>query len=129
MEWYVPITILPGISLLILSTSNQMLSLSEEIGRLLSGDTSAFNKEIAALKIKQLERLTKSITLLYLSAANFVLSGILKALINLEGYELIPNIVLVVGVGFVLIALVLLIRYGFHAISIRKMQHQKSMNP
>ena len=129
MEWYVPITILPGISLLILSTSNQMLSLSEEIGRLLSGDTSAFNKEIAALKIKQLERLTKSITLLYLSAANFVLSGILKALLNLDGYEFIPNIVLVVGVGFVLIALVLLIRYGFHAISIRKMQHQKSMNP
>ena len=31
MEWYIPITILPGIGLLILSTSNFLIALNSEI--------------------------------------------------------------------------------------------------
>ena len=34
MEWYIPITILPGIGLIILSTSNVVLELNREIERL-----------------------------------------------------------------------------------------------
>lgn len=34
MEWYIPMTIIPGIGLLILSTSNIMLSLNNEITQL-----------------------------------------------------------------------------------------------
>lgn len=50
MEWYIPITILPGIGMLILSTTNQMMMLSAEIGELLSDKCSQFQHDISDKK-------------------------------------------------------------------------------
>ncbi|MEM9885882.1 MAG: DUF2721 domain-containing protein [Bacteroidota bacterium] len=124
MEWYIPITILPGVGMLIMSTTGQMMSLSNEIESLLSKKCSPFQHKISHKKIAQLSRLTKAATLLYLSSACFVLSGILGALLGTEMHNSIPNLVLVLGVTLVLIALTILINYGFHTITIRKLQHQ-----
>ena len=82
MEWYIPITILPGIGMLIMSTTSQMMALSSEIGMLLSDRCTSFEHRISDMKIVQLKRLTWSASLLYSSAACFVLSGILGALLN-----------------------------------------------
>ena len=41
-EWYLPITILPALGMLILSTTNQMMSLSNEINSLLREKCSDF---------------------------------------------------------------------------------------
>lgn len=123
MEWYIPITILPGIGMLILSTTNQMMMLSAEIGELLSDKCSQFQHDISDKKIKQLGRLTRAAALLYVSAACFVLSGILGAFILGTAWERIPEFVLILGVILVLIALCLLIMYGVHTIRIRMMQH------
>ncbi|MFT7119921.1 MAG: hypothetical protein ACJAZ9_000090 [Neolewinella sp.] len=125
MDWYIPITILPAICLLILSTTTQLLGISTEIGSILSGGCNTFEHKISGLKIKQLTRLTQATTLLYVSAACFVLSGILGALFP-EGGTMIkamPDYVLLFGVIMTLLALGLLVIYGFKTISIRKLQH------
>lgn len=135
MEWYIPITILPAVALLILSTTNQMMTLSTEIGSLLSDQCSKFEHNIAALKISQLGRLTKSATLLYISAACFVLSGILQAVVPKLFAINVSNGVLLVGVILFFIALSFLIKYAYQTIIIRKMQHdhnpalKKSLDP
>ncbi|MGI9544693.1 MAG: hypothetical protein ACR2MX_15635 [Cyclobacteriaceae bacterium] len=128
MEWYIPITILPGVAMLILSTTSQMMSLSGEIGGLLSQKCTPFEHHISALKIHQLGRLTRSATLLYISAACFVLSGILKGVSINFSLMAIPNMVLYIGVILLMAALALLIIYGFHTIKIRKAQHEQNPN-
>lgn len=126
MDWYIPITILPAVGLLIVSTTSQMMGLSTEIGSLLSKKCSPFQHKISDLKIKQLTRLTRSTALLYISAACFVLSGILGAILPeaMEINQKLPQYVLLAGVVLILIALGLLIVYGINTISIRKTQHE-----
>ncbi|MDW3652383.1 MAG: hypothetical protein R8P61_35225 [Bacteroidia bacterium] len=125
MEWYIPITILPGIGMIIISTVNQMLSLSNEVGTLLNEDCSSFQHFIADKKIRQLGLLTKAMTLLYIAAASFVLSGILgvasPAMENLD----LPSIILVFASAMVLAAICLLIVYAFRTVSIRKLQFEQ----
>ncbi|MEM8890260.1 MAG: hypothetical protein AAGD28_19955 [Bacteroidota bacterium] len=125
MEWYIPITILPGIGMIIISTVNQMLSLSNEVGILLDEECSKFQHYIADKKIKQLGLLTKAMTLLYISAACFVLSGILGvAYPAMESLDL-PSSILVLGSAMVLAAICLLIVYAFRTVSIRKLQFEQ----
>ena len=124
MEWYIPITILPGIGMLIMSTTSQMMALSSEIGMLLSDRCTSFEHRISDMKIVQLKRLTWSASLLYSSAACFVLSGILGALLNESITMGWTAAVSLFGVVLVLAALTILIDYGFHTIRIRTLQHQ-----
>ena len=130
MDWYIPITILPAVGLLILSTTAQMMGLSTEIGGILSKKCSSFEHKVSELKIIQLTRLTRSTALLYVSAACFVLAGILGALLteDMGVNEKIPQYVLLVGVTLILIALGLLVVYGFSTIGIRKMQHANNLH-
>lgn len=125
-EWYIPITILPGVGMFILSTTSQMMSLSAEIGQLLANKCSPFIHEISALKIKQLTRLTRATTLLYLCAACFVLSGILGAITYITIPAALPNYVVLLGVVLLLISIGILIKYGANTIKIRKLQHQEN---
>ncbi len=126
MDWYIPITILPAVSLLILSTTSQMMNLSTEIGGILSDKCTHFEHKISGLKIKQLTKLTRATTLLYLSAACFVLAGIFGAILPEDSglNQSLPHLVLLSGVVLTLFALGLLIVYGMKSISIRKMQHE-----
>ena len=128
MDWYIPITILPGVGMLILSTTSQMMNLSTEIGTLLSEKCSPFQHEISDRKIKQLNRLTISAALLYISAACFVMAGIAGSIVPGEFNNAIPKLILVLGVLLVLIALCILIVYGLKAINIRKDQHKHNHN-
>ena len=129
MDWYIPITILPAVGLLIVSTTAQMMGLSTEIGGILSEKCTDFEHKISELKIKQLTRLTRATALLYISAACFVLAGILGAILNEQVLlsQKIPQYVLLIGVSLILVALSLLIKYGIKTISIRQKQH--SQNP
>lgn len=126
MEWYLPITILPAVGLLIMSTASQMMGLSTEIRQLLSEKCTPFQHKISEIKIRQLGRLTKSIALLYSSAALLVVSGLINATSGNGSKS--SFYVLIMGVIMVLVALVLLIFYGFKTISIRKLQHQHNFD-
>jgi thiamine pyrophosphate-dependent acetolactate synthase large subunit-like protein len=79
MEWYLPITVLPALGLLILSTSNFIIASNEEIQALeMEMET---NIRIIQQKVKQLTRLGAAISLLYTSALLFMVSA--RALIFL----------------------------------------------
>ena len=122
MNWYLPITIIPGLGMLILSTVTQMLSLSSEINGLVTQECSVFQHEISKRKIKQLGLLTRANALLYLATGSYVLSGILGVIFESESIVSIPSITLYIGTILVFIAITLLIMYAFRAVKIRKDQ-------
>lgn len=77
MEWYGPLTILPAIGLIILSTANFLVSLNNEIYQLQKDKK---NQWVIQEKLKQLKRLGSANALLYVSALFFLLSALSKAL-------------------------------------------------
>ena len=78
-EWYVPITILPGIGLLIISTSILLINLTNEISILLRSENRD-DLQLAQEKLKQLNLLNLAMVGFYFSSATFVNSGILMIL-------------------------------------------------
>jgi hypothetical protein len=120
--WYLPITILPGLGMLIFSTTSQMMTISTEVGNLLSTKWTGFEHKIADMKIKQIQRLTYAATLLYFAAGAYVLSGIVGALMS--DYTTASHVTLIVGTIALLVALCLLVFYSFRTIRIRKFQFE-----
>ena len=116
MEWYIPVTVLPGIGLLILSNSNLLISLNEEIIKLNSDK--AVYLEIIGLKIKQLKRLNWSLVFLYLGVLFFLLAGMTGAVYHHE--NLFTGAAMIAGLLVLILAIVLLIIYGFKSVSIRE---------
>ena len=122
-EWFVPITILPGIGLLVISTSNLLVNLSDEISMLLSSINS---NEIALSrkKLKQLNLLNIAMVGFYFGSAAFVLSGILMILSETYFWCRDTSLVFIIlGILSVLISLCILILFSFRAVSIRKKQY------
>ncbi len=116
MEWYVPITIIPGIGLLIASTSAILLNLNSEIS-LLNQDKSQYF-EIIDLKLKQLKKLSIAISLQYLSVLFFLFSGIIRAIYMDE--KIWSEYVLLSGVLAASISISILLIYSIKAINIRQ---------
>ncbi|WP_298900574.1 hypothetical protein [uncultured Psychroserpens sp.] len=128
MNWYLPITIIPGLGMLILSTTSQMMTLSSEIGSLLSNKCSSYQHKISERKIKQLGLLTRASALLYLATGCYVLSGILGVVFETEAILSVPSIALYVGTVLVFVAISLLIIYAFKAVKIRRDQFENNHN-
>ena len=105
--------------MLVMSTTTQMLALTNEIEKLLM--TNEFQHRIGDMKIKQLSRLTTAAALLYASAAFYVLSGIIAAIID---NEVLSEVTLALGVILTFGALTLLIIYSYNAIRIGKKQFE-----
>lgn len=120
MDWYIPITILPGIGMMILSTSNLLIDLNKEIKKL--------NKEklkfdlIITKKINQLKRLNYALINQYLAALLLAIGGIIGEIYQNE--NLIICIVFI-GIIFLAISIILLIQYSIYSLKIRT-QHLKS---
>jgi hypothetical protein len=125
MEWYIPITILPGIGMLVLSTTSQMMTLSGEVNSLLIDRCSNFDHMIARKKIKQLGLLTRASTALYIASGLYVLSGIFGVL---EVLRVIANPILYLGTLFFFSALVFLIIYALRTVRIRELQFDNNKN-
>jgi len=116
MEWIVPITVIPGIALIVLSTSSLLISLNKEIS-LLNTEKDKY-RDIIDLKIIQLKRLNWSLVLLYIGILLFLASGILGAVT--EPDESFTVATMLAGVLVLIAALVILIIYGFKSIHIRQ---------
>ncbi|WP_033956668.1 hypothetical protein [Psychroserpens jangbogonensis] len=128
MNWYLPITIIPGLGMLILSTTSQMMTLSSEIGSLLANKCTLNQHKISERKIKQLGLLTRASALLYLATGCYVLSGILGVVFETEAILSLPSITLYLGTVLIFIAISLLILYAFRAVKIRKDQFINNQN-
>ncbi len=120
-EWYVPITVLPGICLLILSTSNIMIDLSREVNLLI------VKKEKVLLierKLKQLKLINRAMVFLYIAVAGFVVSGLLAGVAeNLNVNAQFSIYMLLIGMFFALFALSSLILYSYRAVKLRQDQY------
>lgn len=113
MEWYGPLTILPAIALIILSTANFLISLNNEIYLLVKEHK---NDWVIREKLKQLKRLGSANALLYVSALLFLLSALSKALFK---SDLMFKILMVSATIIIAIALTILFIHSLKAISIR----------
>ncbi|MEO1051149.1 MAG: DUF2721 domain-containing protein [Bacteroidota bacterium] len=128
-NWYLPITILPGVGLLLMSTSNLVNSLSSEIARLVNEDTELLC-DIIDKKINQLSLLNRSMVGFYISAACFVLAGLSGGVgINFSFHiETFISAMMIFGIACVLISLVFLTIYSYRAVSIKREQFKKILN-
>ena len=120
MEWYVPLTIIPGISLIILSTSNIMLALNNEIYKL--GFEKNRMEEIIKLKLLQLKRVSISIVFQYVGVLLFLFSGILQTVFSTP--ENLSRWLLFTGVLSISISIIILLIYSIKAVTI-KQKHLK----
>ncbi|MEL6917834.1 MAG: hypothetical protein AAFO99_08895 [Bacteroidota bacterium] len=124
-NWYIPITIIPGIGLLILSTSNLLVALSSEIKALISEDMAA--SKLIERKLKQLKLLNSSMVFLYLSVASLLISGLVSGLTSSIAVHFDYSIyITILGIACALLGLVNLIIYSYRAVKIRQDQfHNK----
>lgn len=116
MDWYVPMTIVPGVSLIIISTSTIILSLNSEISLLESQPEK--NLQIIQAKLSQLKRVSLSIVFQYVGVFLFLISGILKSM--LPELENLFTWFLLLGVLSVSISIAILINYSLKAVKIRQ---------
>ncbi|NOZ07869.1 MAG: hypothetical protein GXO91_03195 [FCB group bacterium] len=75
MDWYIPITMLPGIGLVILSTSNLLIALNDEI-RDLNLQKEKYSN-IIQLKLIQLKRLNMALVEQYICVFMLIAAGVL----------------------------------------------------
>lgn len=115
MDWYGPLTVLPAIGLLVLSTSNFIVSLNNEL-MLLEKDKEEF-QEIILLKISELKRLGIANSFLYGSALLFLTAGMSKAITLSDG--LFFSLMLL-GVITTTIALTFLFIHSIKSVEIRQ---------
>ena len=74
--------------------------------------------EIISMKLMQLRRLNWSLVLMYIGILLFLSSGVLGAIIQPENIYTLSS--MIAGVGIIILAIVLLIIYGFKSIYIRE---------
>lgn len=120
-NWYLPITIVPGLGLLILSTSNLMVTLSNEISAML--DT-AKEKTIIARKLKQLKLLNMAMVFFYVAVALLLISAVCNGLYAIDKVSLYIS---VLAIFFALIGLFALVTFSFRAVSIRQSQFNNNL--
>jgi ABC-type multidrug transport system permease subunit len=123
-EWYVPITILPGICLLILSSSNIMIDLSREIKSLISDNEES--SRLIERKLRQLKLINRAMAFLYLSVAFFVISALVSGVSAHAGVAIGFSIYALFGGIFLsLLSLISLMVYSFRAVKLRQDQYHK----
>lgn len=128
-NWYLPITIVPGIGLLILSTSNLLVTLSNEIKTLISEQKQECTNLLILQKLKQLKLLNWVMVFFYVSVACLVISGLVAGLYLKVGLRYNPSMYIsILGIKFVLTGLLGLIIYSFRAVKIRQNQFKNSLN-
>ena len=116
MDWYIPISLLPGIALIILSTSNFIVALNNEV-QVLKTKREVY-EDIIRMKIVQLKRLSYSVTQMYISVLLFTVAGLISAILKSQA---ILYSIMLVGVCIFTSAIILLIVYAIRAIKIREM--------
>jgi hypothetical protein len=118
-NWYLPITIVPGIGLLILSTTNLMVTLSNELSGLINEQSK--DDSIILRKLAQLKTLNRTMVFFYIAVACLAISGLIGGL-QLKMIESSAKYISVLGIVIMLLGLFFLIKYSYRAVSIRQDQ-------
>lgn len=125
-DWYIPITIIPGIGLLILSTSNMMVTLSSEINTLIHSKDK--NDAIIKRKLVQLKLLNRAMVLFYIAIASLVTAALIGGIsVKLDTAQNVTLYVIILGIIMLLLGLFWLIKYSYRAVSIRQDQFKNKI--
>lgn len=127
-DWILPITLLPAVGLFIMSTTALSSSISSELNVLIFSHHCT-QPDIIRRKIMQLRRLSLALFGLYMSASSFAVAGLLGGLTAQEYLSMfnVVNVLLFIGVFFVVAALVLLVIYAMNAVKIKQQQFLNSL--
>ncbi|GGG23869.1 hypothetical protein GCM10011344_25830 [Dokdonia pacifica] len=126
-NWYIPITIIPGIGLLILSTSNLMVTLSTEINTLIHNTDE--NDVIINKKLIQLKLLNRAMVLFYIAISCLVTAALIGGIsLKLDIETALALYVIILGIIMLLLGLFWLIKYSYRAVSIRQDQFKIKFN-
>jgi len=121
MDWYGPLTLMPAIGLIIMSTSNFTVGLINEIERLEENEADrAKYMTIIELKLVQLKRLSIAISLLYASILLLLLASVANYWAENQ-MSMAVDVLLILTVLTVGTALVFLFVYSLKATQIRQM--------
>ena len=120
-EWYLPMTVIPGLGLIILSTSNLLLSLSAEIKTMIN---TSLEVGIIKRKLSQLKLLNITLVLFYSSVALLLTSTLTNGMFDASKPS---QYILVVAIALSLLALLLLVIYSFKAVHIRQDQFKNKL--
>ena len=122
-HWYIPATIIPGIGLLILSTSNLLVNLSTEIKTLIAEAT--LEENLIKQKLKQLKLLNSAMVFLYIAVACLVISALVSGIYKSVRTNFDSAVhITIAGIISALLGLMALIVYSFRAVKIRQGQFQ-----
>lgn len=124
-NWYLPITIVPGIGLLILSTSNLMVTLTQELSGFIKEQSK--DESIIHRKLAQLKTLNRAMVLFYIAVACLAIAGLIGGL-ELKVIEKSATYISVLGIVIMLLGLFSLIKYSYRAVSIRQDQFNSKLN-
>lgn len=124
-NWYLPITIIPGIGLLILSTSNLMITLSNEIATLIKEQS--ISESIISRKLAQLKLLNRAMVFFYITVACLAITAVIGGL-KIKSIQSSINYINVIGIIIMLVGLFSLIKYSYKAVSIRQDQFITKIN-
>ena len=124
-SWILPLTLLPGIGMLILSTSNQSIALANEISMLLNDKEC--NVSLLLKKVSQHELINQALVVLYVCVSGFALQALLSGIndrFTAQIPQFISDILLFVGTGSLVLALILLTVFSARAVRIKKYQYK-----
>lgn len=129
-NWVIPLTLLPGIGMIIMSTSHLSTATSDEINQLLrddSCDTALIKKKISQLFLLNLAKVC-----LYISVAVFSIAGLIEAIFTLQSAmhdNAIRTILLIIGVSTLVLATLLLIVFSTRKVKIKRDQFLNRIKP
>lgn len=124
-KWFIPITLLPGVGLFLLSTSNLLIALTKNISELMKEGAS---ERLIRVKLSQLSLISRAMIFFYISVGFLILGGLLGGLLtDSDQTHHIMLVLTLVGIVFLLIAAVLMIIYAYRAVGIRKWQLEEML--
>ncbi len=127
-NWIFPLTILPGIGLVIMSTTHWSVALTNEINSFL--EKRECDRAILKRKIAQLSLINNALVALYVAAGMCALGGFVGSLWiydELLSSQIIVTSIVALGIGSLLAANTMLIIYAFWAVSIKKTQFSQRL--
>lgn len=127
-NWIIPLTLLPGIGMMIMSTSNLSTAISQEISGLIHEESC--DTDLVDRKITQMSLINRALVALYLGAASFAITGLIGGVSTVQNLMIKDTFIvfLIIGIGCLLVATIFLITFSIRAVRIKKNQYLKSIS-
>ncbi len=126
--WVIPLTLLPGIGMMIMSTTNLSTAISQEISNFIHEPVQ--DTHLIERKISQMSLLNVALVALYIGTASFALTGLIGGLSTIQHLMVHESatIFLIAGIGCLLLATIFLITFSVRAVKIKRNQYLKSIS-